>query len=106
MSKINLTHDGNEYVLEYSRQSVKMMENQGFSIDEISSKPMTMIPALFNGAFLKNHPRIHRPILDEIFKGIKDKTNLIAALMEMYGETLSCLTDENEQGNVSWALTK
>ena len=51
MSKIVLTHEKKEYVMEYNRQSVKMMEGQGFVLDEITSKPMTMIPLLFQGAF-------------------------------------------------------
>lgn len=106
MSKINLTHNGEEYVLEYNRQSVKTMESQGFSIDEISAKPMTMIPALYNGAFIKNHRGIKRSVMDEIFEEIQDKTGFISALMELYGETLSSLTDENKSGNVTWALTK
>ena len=54
MSKIVLTHEKKEYVLEYSRQSVKQMEGQGFVLGEITNKPMTMIPMLFSGAFIKN----------------------------------------------------
>ena len=106
MSKINLTYDKKEYVLEYNRQSVKTMESQGFVLEELTAKPMTMIPMLFNGAFIKNHRGIKRSVMDEIFEEIGDKTALMEALMEMYAETLSSLTEGSGEGNVTWAMAK
>lgn len=106
MSKIVLKHDKNEYVLEYSRQSVKTMESQGFNLEEIGSKPMTMMPMLFSGAFIKNHKGMKRALVDEIYDGIADKTGFLQALMELYAETLSTLTEDSDEGNVSWALVK
>jgi hypothetical protein len=109
MSKINLTYDKKEYVLEYNRQSVKTMENQGFVLEELTKKPANMIPMLFAGAFIKNHSGqngVKRKVIDEIFDSIKDKTELMEALMEMYAETLGTLTDGNGEGNVTWAMTK
>lgn len=109
MSKINLTYDKKEYVLEYNRQSVKTMENQGFVLEELTKKPANMIPMLFAGAFIKNHSGqngVKRKVIDEIFDSIENKTELVEALMEMYAETLSTLTDGNGEGNVTWAMTK
>lgn len=106
MSKIKLTYDEKEYELEYSRQSVKTMESRGFILDEISSKPMTMIPLLFEGAFIKNCPGVKRKVMDEIYDGIGDKTGFIQALAELYAETLSTLTESTSEGNVSWAMTR
>ena len=83
MSKIVLNYENKDYELEYSRQSVKMMEGQGFVLDEIASKPMTMIPLLFSGAFIKNCKGTKRAVIDEIYKGIGDKTGLMEALLEM-----------------------
>ena len=109
MSKIHLTYDKKEYVLEYSRQSVKTMESQGFVLEELTAKPMTMIPLLFSGAFIKNHSGkdgVKRKVVDEIFEEISDKTALMEALMEMYTETLSTLTDGSGEGNATWAMVK
>ena len=104
MSKINLTYDNKDYTLEYSRQSVKTMEAQGFVLDELTTKPMTMIPMLFSGAFIKNHRGMKRALIDEIFDGISDKSGLMEALMELYAETLSTLTEATaDEGNVTWA---
>ena len=107
MSKIALKYDGKEYELEYSRQSVRTMEAQGFILDQLSSKPITMIPMLFTGAFIKNHKGIKRNLMDEIYEEISDKSGLLQALMEMYAETLSSLTEDKEaEGNASWAVVK
>lgn len=106
MSKIVLNYENKEYELEYNRQSVKLMESQGFSLDELTSKPMTMIPLLFSGAFLKNCKGVKRSTVDDIFNGIGDKNALLEALMEMYAETLSSLTDSADEGNVTWTLQK
>lgn len=105
MSKINLTYDKTEYTLEYSRQSVKTMEAHGFILDELTTKPMTMIPMLFEGAFIKNHVGVKRREKEAIFDSLSNKTELMAALMEMYAETLSSLTEDSadNEGNVAWA---
>jgi hypothetical protein len=106
MSKINLTYEKKEYILEYNRQSVKTMESQGFVLEELTAKPMTMIPLLFQGAFIKNHRGIKRNLMDEIFEEIGDKTALMEALMEMYAETLGTLTEGSGEGNATWAMVK
>lgn len=106
MSKIVLEYEKKEYVLEYNRQSVKTMESQGFDLNEITSKPMTMIPMLFSGAFIKNCKGTKRAVIDAIYEGIGNKTELMNALIEMYSDTLSTLTDDSAEGNVTWTLTK
>lgn len=107
MSKINLTYENKEYTLEYSRQSVRTMESQGFNFDELTTKPATMLPLLFDGAFLKNHRGIKRRLIDEIYDEISNKGELLAALGEMYAETLNTLVgDKADEGNVQWAVTK
>lgn len=106
MSKIVLKHNNKEYVLEYNRQSVKMIEGQGFVLDEIATKPVTMIPLLFQGAFIKNCKGTKRATIDEIYDGIGNKSDLMNVLLEMYAETLSSLTDDTEEGNVTWEMVK
>ncbi len=107
MSKITLNYKEKDYTLEYNRQSVRMIEGQGFVLEQISEKPVTMIPMLFSGAFIKNHRGLKRAFIDEIYDEVADKSGLLSALMEMYAETISSLTDENEvEGNAIWAVVK
>ena len=107
MSKITLNYNEKDYTLEYNRQSVRMMEGQGFVLEQISEKPVTMIPMMFSGAFIKNHRGLKRAFIDEIYDEVADKSGLLNALMEMYAETLSSLTDEKEvEGNATWTVVK
>jgi hypothetical protein len=113
-TKITVTYKNNDYVLEYSRNSVKQMEQQGFVLEKISDQPMTMIPLLVYGAFVKNNKGIKRALVDEIYEHIADKVGnegdgFIHALLEMYAETVSTLTDSDpiDEGNRAvWKVTK
>ena len=111
---ITVTYKKEEYNLEFSRNAVKQMEQQGFVLDQIGDKPMTMVPLLVYGAFMKNHKGIKRTLVDEIFEHITDKlgdgeTGFIQALLEMYAETVNTLTDTSsvDEGNAAtWKVTK
>ena len=89
-TKITVTYNKEEYVLEYSRNAVKQMEQQGFVLDQIGDKPMTMVPLLVYGAFMKHNKGIKRSLVDEIYEHISDKigdneNGFVQALLEMYG---------------------
>ena len=104
---INDPTTGVTYTLEYTRKSVEMMEKSGFVAEEVERKPMTMLPALFAGAFLAHHRFVKRDVTDNIYARLTLKDVLISALVEMYNEPLLSLLDEPEQqedneGNLSW----
>lgn len=106
-TKIRLTKDGKEYILEYDRTTVRVLENQGFSIDKVTEKPMIMIPLLFKCAFLKNHKYVRQQEIDEIFDGIKNKNEILDPLITMVNECYESLlgeenSEDNAEGNVSW----
>lgn len=98
--------DNKAYTLEFTRKSVKTMERQGFRIDEIDSKPMTVLPALFAGAFLVHHKFIKPEIIDELFDTTTRKDELIGVLADMYNETIMSLVEEPEddEGNSTWEV--
>jgi hypothetical protein len=101
MSKIAITYEKNTYELEYNRNSVRMMEGQGFNIDTLTTQPVTMIPLLFYGAFSKNHTGMKRNLVDKIYDSLPNKQGLIQVLVEMYAETVSSLMEgsPNDEGN-------
>lgn len=112
---ITVTYKNQDYVLEYSRNAVKQMEQQGFVLDQISEKPMTMVPLLVYGAFIKNNKGVKRNLVDEIYENIADKigndgeNGFIQTLLEMYAETVNALTDNApaDEGNLAvWKVTK
>lgn len=96
------TADGNEYQLEFDRDSITYLERQGFALDKYSTQPMTQIPLLFRGAFFKHHRFLRDSEKDKIFEGIKNRDKLMAALVEMVGESYETLVKDNNEGNVEW----
>lgn len=90
---INLKYDGKTYPLTYTRESVRRMENAGFDIQEFANgkRPATLTEQLFEGAFMAQNRKVSRKVISEIFEHIEDKTDLVAALVEMYANTLSSL---------------
>lgn len=113
-TKITVTYNKKHYDLEYSRNSVKQMEQQGFVLEKISEQPMTMVPLLVYGAFMKHHKGIKRSLVDEIYEHIADKVGdgengFIQALLEMYADTVNTLTDNSsvDEGNAAtWKVIK
>ena len=111
---VTITYQKQQYILEYSRNAVKQLEQQGFVVDQLGEKPMTMVPLLVYGAFIKNHKGIKRALVDEIYEHIVDKIGdgedgFIQVLLEMYAETVNTLTDTSavDEGNAAiWTVTK
>ena len=105
--QLSFTYEGKEYCLEYTRKSVEQMEKQGFAASEIQSKPMTVLPALFAGAFLANHRFVKPDVVDAIYAKMTNKSELIGKLAEMYNEPIMALVDEPEEaeGNVNWTAS-
>lgn len=98
---------GRIYTLEFNRKAIETMERQGFVVSEISDKPMTVLPALFRGAFLMHHPSVRRDVVDALFARLSDRTGLIEKLAEMYNEPILELIGENEndEGNAEWGAS-
>lgn len=101
--QIHFTFEDREYTLMYTRNSVRTMERQGFVADDITTKPMTVLPALFAGAFIAKHPGIKQERINKIYDQMTDKRSLIAALSTMYNETIETLLEtRDDAGNVAW----
>ena len=108
MSKqLKFTYQDKEYVLEYTRKSVEMMEKKGFVASDIETKPVTVLPALFAGAFYANHRFVKQEVIDEIYSKMTNKQELIGKLAEMYNEPIMALVDEPEEseGHLDWTAS-
>lgn len=102
MKQITFEYEGKDYTLEYTKNTVRQMERRGFVADDITTKPLTVIPDLFAGAFLSKHPQVKREKIDKIYEEMHGKQRLIRALMDMYNETIEGLIDSDEEGNENW----
>ena len=105
-TKINLTYNGEKYTLEYNRIAVKLLEENGFELQDFLKKPMTNIELAFTGAFVKNHRHVNQNTIDKIYKSCKNKKDLIVTLQTMIQETYESLLDDNaiDEGNVEWEV--
>lgn len=104
MKKLNLTYEGVDYTLEYTRTSIKNMERNNFDINDLQKKPLTTLPKLFHGAFQAHHPRIKQELTDKILDNLTNKEGLIGKLAEMYSEPIAALLEDPEvnEGNATW----
>jgi hypothetical protein len=105
--QLRFTYQDKDYCLEYTRKSVELMEKKGFVIADLESKPMSVLPTLFAGAFLANHRFVKQETIDEIYSKMPNKSELISKLAEMYNEPIMALVDEPEEsaGNVDWTAS-
>lgn len=100
--QIVIHYKDDTYTLEYTRAAVKQMERAGFVADEFEHKPMTMLPMLFEGAFIAHHPQVKRAKIEQIYDSLNDKAALIERLVEMYSEPFEALMDDAGEGNANW----
>ena len=106
VNQINFEYMGKEYCLEYTPDTIKRMEANGFNINEIGDKPATRIEQLWRGAFLANHRRVSDTVVKELYRKMKDKEALLKKLSEMYNNALEyLLPDEDDEGNVEWTAS-
>lgn len=105
--KINLTFDGQDYTLEFTKRTIRQLEENGFNPRDIDSKPLTTIPILFAGAFRANHRFVKNEVIDAIYESCPNKDELISALLDMYIEHMVAMVEDPKDNakNVTWTVT-
>lgn len=105
--QIKFEFEGREYTLEYSRKTVRSMEDNGFIGSELGDKPM-MVLQLWSGAFLMHHRFEKQDVIEKIYAAMPDKEGLISKLIEMYNEPIEALMKEPEEessGKINWTAS-
>lgn len=106
---IRLMYEKKEYTLEIPRKVAERLERNGFKVEDISDgKVLTTVPTLWAAAFATHHPTLKQAKIDAIYAAQNHKTELIAALVEMYQASALSLLDEpeNEEENPTWTVDK
>lgn len=117
---ISINDNGKEYILEFSRRTVKMLSARGFELDRIGSDSARMVPMLFHGAFLKNHPNISLDKTEEIYKrlnpesenvmesefGDAENIGILSVLIEMYADVMRSIVEPGGEGNTTWRVSE
>ena len=94
------TESGEEFVLEFNRESIRFAEARGFDINDVAKYPLTKIPELFFYAFRMHHKNIARERTDRILfddlGGLPD--GALERLALLYSEPFNALTNTAENG--------
>lgn len=106
-NKIEIEYNGKTYCLEYTPETIKRLEANGFKINEIGDMPATRLEQLWAGAFLAHHRKaVGDGIPEKLFNQMKRREELLKKLTEMYYNALDyLLPDEDDEGNVEWTAT-
>lgn len=105
--KIGFNYEGKNYKLEYNRESIKLMEKQGFSVDKFVDQPFTMVELAFEGAFIMHHPKMTKAEANKIYQLFENKKELVNGLISMIQETYSSLFEESnddESKKIEWKM--
>jgi hypothetical protein len=102
--QLNFEYNGKKYCLEYTRQTVRDLENSGFKSSDLIDKPLNSLPKLFAGAFKAHHRWGVKPDeIEKIFDSLTDKEALLEKLASMYNEPMEALLNEPDEGNaIAW----
>lgn len=101
--KLTDTDTGEEYILEFNRESVIFTNRQGFKLNEFGDNSMEMLPILFYGAFRMHHRNVARNRTDKIL--FEDLGGLPSAAVErlllLYNAPHNALIhNDDEEGEV------
>lgn len=100
------TYDDVEYTLEFTADSLKRMERNGFKFGKMDEIVLTAPIELFCGAFESKHRKTPRKLREEIFNQLCESNEKGDALTEVLGDMLSQAIEElnSHQGNVKWSI--
>jgi len=88
--------DGQEYVIEFSRETVAQAEKAGFSLDDVEEKMMLRIPQLMYWGLKMHHPTISKEkaekILFDDLGGVSSE--IIERLVKLYAAGYNTLVNE------------
>lgn len=103
--RITDNESGKVYELDFSRESVRFVEQQGYKIDETFDFPNVNIPKLFYYAFRKNHRNVSLQQTTELLDKMGGLTEKVAIrLVSLYQQaTMSnnVIQDEEDLGKNS-----
>lgn len=106
MKSITFKYKDNTYTLTFTAETVRQLEAAGFDTDTFGSKVVTNTQMLFRGAFLEKHPTVSDELVDEIWKFMPHKKDVIRTLIQMYNAPVAELFDEPESGEIGWKVSE
>lgn len=101
------TENGDDYTLEFNRETIKFAESRGFDIDDVGRYPMSKLPELFYYAFRMHHKSVSREktdkILFEYLGGMPE--GMAERLGSLYAAPFAALTNSNDDEGKNRRMT-
>lgn len=104
VNQIKFEYKGVKYVLEYDRESAMQAEKMfDISIGDVRDLKISAFDGLFKGAFLKHHSTVDQDLVEEIMGCFSNKVELFKNLAAMFGDCVTSLLAEPDEGNaIRW----
>lgn len=103
MRKLELKINDKEYQLQMTRDSIKWLEANGFSIEDFNKKPITYFDLLWASLFMANHkdvnPNLALKLMDTYEKSGKKVANIVKFAIEEYQAFMNALSDTSSTEN-------
>ena len=104
MRKLTLRNlNGKDYSLELTRESIKWLEANGFSIEDFEKRPVTYYDILWTSLFVANHkevnPSLAIKLMETYEKSGKNPTKVVKFAVEEYESVMSALADIDSKKN-------
>ena len=104
--RLEFTYGGKTYTLEFTRRTVAQMERNGFVASDVETKPMTTLPALFEGAFLGGISFMFETSFPGIVQtAIKATLLCVAVMLILFKTGLVKVTDKLRAGIIMCTAT-
>lgn len=120
-TKIEFDYNNKHYVLMYTANSLKKLEQKhGVKFAKLDEMIFSAPEVLFRGAFYANHPAENERTIHEIYLALKRSAEdsepefdedgnevdaLTQALADMLAEAVDEITGRGTKGNVTWKVT-
>lgn len=89
----------NAYTLEFSRDSIRFAERQGFAVQDLGRFPATNVPLLFFYAFRMHHKHMAQRQTDAILEDMGGLSpELMERLIQLYNAPMSSLIASEDEG--------
>lgn len=104
MNKITFNYEGEDYILEFDRDSANRTALGGLDVSKLSGEQILTGPKMiFEGALYKHQGRLSKRKVEAIFDSFSDKGELIGALTEMYAQAVESVYSDGS-GKTQWEV--
>ena len=105
-TRISFMYEGKKYTLEYTADSLKRLNKEGFDFANAEAQILSVPEDMFAGAFIANHNDVPQKkrieIYHELCEASEDGSEIDKVVAAMMSEAMTEL--RSHKGNVKWTV--